>query len=100
MKTPTLIVRLVGLYLLLNGVIALLQVQKMEAMQVTLPGMPVQQNGVFGDVQLYAGISVFAGLALAVFAGRLAELLTFDSSPREKAVDLSDQLLGRKDSGV
>lgn len=76
MKTPTLIVRLVGLYLLGSGMMVLLQLQKMGAMNA---GMGLRQNSVVADAQLYAAIGSFIGLAATVFAGRLARILTFDA---------------------
>ena len=93
MKTPTLIVRLCGLYLLMTSAGALLQVQKMYA----LAGSGMQQNEPFIYIQIFAGIGGVAGLAATLFAGPLARLLTFDSEPKTPSVSLSDQLLERKD---
>lgn len=85
MKTPTLIVRLVGLYLLGQGTIVLLQIQKMGAMGA---GLGMQRNPALGDVQLYAIIDLFLGLTATVFAGRLARVLTFDSGPGQVSDDV------------
>lgn len=88
MKTPTLIVRLVGLYLVVHNTIALIQVQKISAMDRS---MGLSQQHVVGDIRLYAVIGLLAGLAAARFAGRLARLLTFDADD-----DLSESISGEK----
>jgi hypothetical protein len=80
MKTPTLIVRLCGLYLLVQCTITLLQLQRMGAMS---GGMALRQNPVTGDIQLYALAGWVSGLAAILFAGPLARILTFDSDPKE-----------------
>jgi hypothetical protein len=92
MKTPTLIVRLAGLYLAVASVLTLVQVHKITS----LPGGTVAENPMLGDMTLYTSVGLIVGVVAASFAGPLARLLTFDSEPREKARDLSDSLLGRK----
>lgn len=84
MKTPTLIVRLVGLYLVAQSGIALLQVQKMGTLAA---GMGMRQNPVPGDIQAYAVIGLLVGLAATAFAGPLARMLTFDSGPKGRSED-------------
>ena len=85
MKTPTLMVSLVGLYLLGHGAITLLQLQKIGTMGA---GMGLQQNPVLSDVQFHAIIELFLGLGATVLAGRLALILTLDSGPDDKSADL------------
>ena len=88
MKTPTLIVRLVGLYLLTTCSIGLLQLNKAQAMAGQLGGT---QNQMMADFGVYLWLGVIAGLGATVFAGPVARLLTFDSDPNEKSPDLSDR---------
>lgn len=75
MKTPTLIVRLVGIYLVVQSSMTLLQVQKMKA----LGGIGSAQNQIVGDIWIYAIAGLVVGLAATAFAGIIARLLTFDS---------------------
>jgi hypothetical protein len=93
MKTPTIIVRLGGLYLLTTCGVGLLQLNKTQQM-VAQFGM--KQNQITGDIQLYLWIGLLVGLAATAFAGPLARILTFDAEPQGPAVDLSERLLGRK----
>ena len=76
MKTPTLIVRLVGLYLIVQSTIALLQAQKINAMDRS---MGLTQQQIVGDISIYAIAGLLVGLAAAIFAGPLARILTFDA---------------------
>jgi hypothetical protein len=92
MKTPTLIVRLVGLYLLTTCSIGLLQLKKAQAMVGQFGGT---QNQMIADIGVYLWLGLLVGLGATIFAGPLARLLTFDSDPREKSLDLSDQFLRR-----
>jgi hypothetical protein len=94
MKTPTIIVRLLGLYLLTNGIITLLQVSKMQAIGQGFPGV---KNSVVDDIQLYGWLGLLVGLSATLFAGPLARLLTFDSEPGRETADFSDRVAGRKD---
>ena len=91
MKTPTLIVRLVGLYMVTTSTVGLLQLQKARAMAGHMGG---SQNQVLGDMQLYLWFGFLIGLGATVFAGRLAHILTLDSEPQRQRQELSDQLLG------
>ncbi|HEY8993171.1 MAG TPA: hypothetical protein VIM71_00680 [Lacunisphaera sp.] len=93
MKTPTIIVRLGGLYLLTTCVVGLLQLNKAQQMAAQFG---VNQNQITGDIQLSLWIGLFVGLAATAFAGLLARILTFDAEAREPSVDLSERLLGRK----
>ena len=77
MKTPTLIVRLVGLYLIGQNTIALIQAQKMNAMG----GMGLAQQQIVRDIWIYAVVGLTIGLAATIMAGRLARVLTFDAGP-------------------
>ncbi|HSY52888.1 MAG TPA: hypothetical protein VK785_00485 [Opitutaceae bacterium] len=88
MQTPTLIVRLAGLYLLANCSIALLQIHQMG------------ERAGFGmilNIQIYAILGLVVGIAASLFAGPLANLLTFDSEPKTRKDDFTDRLLERKD---
>ncbi|MDB6165783.1 MAG: hypothetical protein JWQ83_923, partial [Lacunisphaera sp.] len=67
MKTPTLIVRLVGLYLIVHNTVALIQAQKINAMG----GVGFAQQQIVGDIRIYAVVGLLAGLAAAIFAGPL-----------------------------
>ena len=82
MKTPTLIVRLIGFYLLGSATVALFQLRSM--------GMSFRLLGV--SVWGY----IVVGLAASLFAGPLARILTFDSERREQPVDFTDQCLRSK----
>ncbi|MDQ5980686.1 MAG: hypothetical protein QG602_3663 [Verrucomicrobiota bacterium] len=93
MKTPTIIVRLGGLYLLATSGVGLVQLNKARQMAAQF-GM--NQNQITGDIQLYLWLGLFVGLAATAFAGPLARILTFDAEPREPSVDLSARLLGGK----
>jgi hypothetical protein len=92
MKTPTLIVRLVGLYLLTTCSIGLLQLNKAQAMVGSLGG---SKNQMIADFGIYLWIGLIIGLSATFFAGPLARILTFDSDPSEQSHDLSDQFLRR-----
>lgn len=78
MKTPTLIVRLAGLYLLVNCAITLIQVHRVQS------AGPIgdAQAATISDIQTYAILGVLVGLAGTVFAGALARLLTLDAESR------------------
>ena len=95
MKTPTLIVRLVGLYLLASCAIGIMQIGQMESLAGPV-GISTQQQSVVSHMQVYCVFGVIVGLAATVFGGPLARMLTFDSEPREAASDLADQLLKPK----
>ncbi len=85
MKTPTLIVRLVGLYLLTTCGIGLHQIGKMQGIVAMAGGRQGQSLGDFG---LYLWGGVIAGAIATLFAGRVACLLTFDSEPSQKSVEM------------
>ncbi len=90
MKTPTLIVRLVSIYLCLSCVGSLMMIHK----AVTLGGATITASGgIFSEMQVFAWLFLIVGIVGVMFAGPLARLLTFDSEPRVKSEDLSDQLL-------
>lgn len=90
MKTPTLIVRLCGLYLLTTCSLGLLQLKEARAMAQQFGGGQIPK---VVDFQLYLWIGLVVALGATAFAGPLARLLTFDSEPREPATEFSDQLL-------
>ena len=92
MKTPTLIVRLIGLYLLVQSSMVLVQLLRMKEMG---GGLGMTQNQVVGDIRLYAVLGLLVGLAATVFAGRLAQILTFDSATSGSSKDFEDRFLGR-----
>lgn len=76
MKTPTIIVRLIGLYLIAQNTVALIQAQKLNAMS---KAMLAVQNEVAGDIRIYAIAGLLIGLAATLKAGLLAQILTFDA---------------------
>lgn len=78
MKTPTLIVRLVGLYLIVSCSVNLIQIQKVQSFAGSI-GFGVQQQSVVSNIQSYAIVGLLVGLVMGTFAGSLARLLTFDS---------------------
>lgn len=93
MQTPTLIVRLGGLYLLASCSIGLIQLQKAQAFAAQFGA---RQNQMGGDISVYLWMGLVIGLVATAFAGPLARILTFDAAVREPSVDLSERLLGRK----
>ena len=78
MKTPTLIVRLVGMYLVVCSTINLTQIHQANVMAGS-GGFGAQQQGVISNIQFYSIGGLIVGLMASIFAGRLAKLLTFDS---------------------
>jgi hypothetical protein len=86
MKTPTLIVRLVGFYLLLNNGISLFQLNKFRSSTKGFEQMAV--NEVSSGMITSLWIGLIAGLVFATMAGRLARLLTFDSEPKSNFDDI------------
>ena len=92
MKTPTLIVRLLGLYLLTTCSIGLLQFHKVRVIADQLGGA---QNQMIADISIYLWLGLIVGLGATIFAGPLARLLTFDSEPSGRSHDFSDQFLRR-----
>jgi hypothetical protein len=94
MKTPTLIVRLVGLYLLAVCSQALIQIYNLGAM-VPRGAMNVNQQAMIGNQQVYALVGLVAGIFATLFAGLLARILTFDSEPSQAAGDFTDRMVGR-----
>lgn len=94
MKTPTIIVRLGGLYLLITCGVGLIQLHKAQLMSTQFG---LNKNQIASDMQLYLGIGLLVGLAVTTYAGPLARILTFDSEPRERLQDLSERLLKRDD---
>lgn len=95
MKTPTLIVRLLGLFLLAKCAFTLFQIH--QAMVNPLSGLMNQsQYRMVAGFQFLGWLGLAIGLAAVAFAGPMARILTFDADPKEKSFDLSDQLLGQK----
>ena len=90
MKTPTLIVRLVGLYLLASCSINLLQIHRAHSL-LGSSGFGLQQESIVSDMQLYSIFGLIVGGAATWLAGPAARLLTFDSASNE--MDLSERLL-------
>ena len=86
MKTPTLIVRLFALYILVNCAITLIQVYRVQA------AGPVSdaQAATFHDLQMYSIVGVVVGLAGTAFAGFFARLLTLDAESRGAKHDPSE----------
>ena len=92
MKTPTLIIRLLGLYLLGASGMLLHQMHRANEMA----GRFAAGAAISGDVKVYGVCGLIIGVIAAVFAGPLARILTFDSEPQEKARDLTDTLRSGK----
>lgn len=95
MKTPTLIVRLIGLYLVAACGIGLIQIEHVHSVAGPI-GIGTQQQTVISNLQTYAIIGLIVGIAATAFAGPFARLLTFDSEPKTENADIADQLLKRK----
>ncbi|MCR6655175.1 MAG: hypothetical protein NVV63_05010 [Opitutus sp.] len=76
MKTPTLIVRLVGLYLTLWSVQTFLQLRR----AAEFSGEATLTNPFLADAKLYAWLALIVGIAATAFAGPLARLVTFDAA--------------------
>jgi hypothetical protein len=72
MKTPTLIVRLIGLYLLQSNIFALIQLRNVASVP---PGAIDPASG----IRIYVYVSLIIALVAVVFAGHLAHLLTIDT---------------------
>lgn len=79
MKTPTLIVRLIGLYLVVQNIGALIQAHKAKAM---FGGVRSPQLDQIVEIQIYAAVFLVIGVVAVISAGRLAGILTFDA-PRD-----------------
>jgi hypothetical protein len=79
MKTPTLIVRLVGLLLLAYCANLLLGIRQAEQATMGLSLPPMQQQ-MFTQLRINAWFGVVVGTGAVLFAGRLARLLTMDSA--------------------
>ena len=92
MKTPTLIVRLVGLYLMVNASLTLIQLRSVESMGP----IGAAQQSTLGNIRIYAVLGLLIGIAGTLFAGPLARLLTFDAKPRMTQAEVTEKLLQRK----
>lgn len=92
MKICTLIVRLVGVYLLVRSTIAFIEIKSMKGMmQTSMGGASFSVSGLdMGDqmmrMQIYIGLGVFTGLLCTVFAHFVARLFTFDA-PKDKPAE-------------
>ena len=76
MKTPTLIIRLIGIYLIVTSITTMLQYKKMQG--ITSGFLPLQIQ-ISGDVWTYVIVYLVVGLAATAFAGFIARILTFDA---------------------
>ncbi|HVU18666.1 MAG TPA: hypothetical protein VHD32_17310 [Candidatus Didemnitutus sp.] len=76
METPTLIIRIAGLYLAYMSIIALVQIHQVHAMSVPVSS---PQASLIDNIGAQSILTLLIGLAAIVFAGRLARLLTFDA---------------------
>jgi len=99
MKTPTLIVRLIGLYLIAACGIGLIQIGHMHSLAGPV-GIGAQQETVISNWQTYAIIGLIVGIAATASAGPLARLLTFDSESKKEDPDPADRLLKKKDENA
>ena len=75
MKTPTLIVRLVGIYLLVVSILALWGLSKMGVQTGSYQG----QIPMMTQMRMLLWAQLIAGLIGTLFAGRMALILTFDA---------------------
>ena len=91
MKTPTLIVRLIGIYLVVTCSIGLLQLHNMAS----FGGQAFAMNPVLASFPVYCWIGLVVGVATTLFAGLLARLLTFDSELGSKTTDFSDRFMSK-----
>lgn len=73
MRICTLIVRLLGFYLVTMGSVTLYQMQRAKSMMGGL------NNPFTSDVAGFAIVQFLVGLAAVLFAAKLARLLTFDA---------------------
>lgn len=85
MKVCTLIVRLVGIFMLVRSIIAFIEVKSMQgAMQTNLGGASISINGLgmvdgqMSRMQIYIWLGILTGLLCTIFAHFVARLLTFD----------------------
>jgi hypothetical protein len=84
MKTPTILVRLVGLYLLVQCAVGLVQIAKFKA---TVGGFMMANSREWSTVaqmQWLLVVGLVVGIAATGWAGPLARLLTFDAEPRNR----------------
>ena len=79
MTTPTLIVRLIGLYLLVYCSMNLIEISQASTqfarMGSSIPGV--------GTIQTYDVLGLLVSVAAVRFAGPIARVLTFDCEPRD-----------------
>lgn len=93
MKTPTLIVRLVALYVLVRSALGLIEISRVET-SVPSQATMAQNNPLLGDMKIECWIGCAIGLLAVLFAGALARWLTFDAEPAvKKAPTLRDELM-------
>lgn len=89
MKTPILIVRLVGLYLIFSRAMTLAQIHQAYSLAGS-DSFGVQQESVVLNMQIYSILGLLVGIVATLFSGSVARLLTFNSKPKED--DLSQRL--------
>jgi hypothetical protein len=80
MKTPTLIMRIAGIYLLVICSFTLIQINASVPSDARMGGLAAMP--VISYLQFYAYVGLVAGLLATCCAGRLARILTFDSGPK------------------
>lgn len=82
MKTPTLIVRLVGFYLIVKCSLILMQVREAET---AVPSFGIELAGpMLSSLHFQSAMGLLAGLLIARFSGLLARWLTFDARSRQR----------------
>ena len=81
MKTSTLILRLIGLYLLTKCSLGLLHLKKAQAMVGPFGG---SSGPMVEELRLYLWLGLVLVMGATLFAGPLARLLTFDSGTTER----------------
>ena len=79
MKICTLVVRLLGIYLIVTAVIAIIEARGISS-TINIAGVTVGGlvEGPVNRMYAYAALGLSAGLTCTLFAARVARLLTFD----------------------
>lgn len=90
MKTPTLIVRLVGIYLVVKCGLSLVALSTLRSSPAVASGAT---SGFMSQMDFACWAGVILGACAVLQAGSLARLLTLDSEPGARKPDITDALL-------
>ncbi len=97
MQTPTLIVRLLGLYLTITGIQGLVTLYRMRHLAKSIDlniSVSIANHPLTHDALFWLIGSLLVGLFMTWRAGWLAHLLTFDADgARRSGLSFSDRLL-------